>query len=53
MVIDALNVAYAAWRNTNGVDVESVTMMDKTHRLVIDYIESLLGNQQTIPLISK
>lgn len=55
--VEALDLAYSAWKykssRENGVDFESLSMVEKTHKLVIDYIESMLGSKTTIRTLPK
>jgi hypothetical protein len=44
LIEEALNIKYKAWREKNkDGPVELLEQMDRTHKLVLDYIYGLLG----------
>ncbi|KKL67427.1 hypothetical protein LCGC14_2135080 [marine sediment metagenome] len=52
-VIEALELAYSAWKHKvirNTPNMDTLRMVDKTHTLVINYINAMLGDKDTIPL---
>ena len=44
-VIDALNAAFVEWKGSSFVDKKIIKDMEKTHKMVIDYIYGLLGGK--------
>ena len=53
-VIEALNIAYLTWKHKtirNTTNIETLAMVDKTHKLVVDYISAMLSDKDNIPLV--
>lgn len=44
-VVDALNIAFVEWKSSSFVEKNIIKDMEKTHKMVIDYIYGLLGGK--------
>ncbi len=44
-VVDALNAAFVEWKGSSFVDKNIIKDMEKTHKMVVDYIYGLLGGK--------